>query len=295
MRKTYKKRGGNKNKKNSRNNSKHNKICVIMSDNREITDNYDNAEYYSLAVAINYNYAKKHGYDFIYYNAYIPKEHKITNNNVGTNKKNKINSFHSKLKKYRYPSWTKLITLFNTLLKNYKYVIYLDTDAIIIKDIELEKYINEVPYSRGNKDSKLKVLADIPYSDGPCCGGIIVTNSEIAKKAVKYWWNYDIPEFDKKHSYEQEALRSMIVHNKDPAIEPYIGIIGEVSFQPQEGQFIRHVSHMEAEKRIPIFKCSYEKLYKKEEFKGIINKIQKENVNKVNIIELEQDLQNTFI
>ena len=299
MRKTYKKKkGGNpiKNTKNTnKNNSKNNKVCIIMSDNREITDNYENAEYHSLAVAINYNYAKKHGYNFIYYNPFIPNEHKITNNNLGTNKKHKVNSFQSKLNKYRYPSWTKLITLFNTLLEKYAYVVYLDTDAIIVNNIDLHKYLNDISYSRGSKDSDLKFLIDKPYSDGPCAGGIIIKNSDISKRAVKYWWNYDIPEFDKKHSFEQEALRSMVVHNKNSNMEPYIGIIDDISFQPKEGQFIRHVSHMEAEKRIPIFKCWYETLYNKDTFKKTIDEIKKHNVKKVDIIKLEQTLQDTFI
>jgi hypothetical protein len=222
MRRTYKrKKGGNRNRNNSKqnnskqNNSKQNKICIIMSDNREISDDYENAEYHSLAVAINYNYAKKHGYNFIYYNPYIPNEHKITNSNSSNNMKNKIDSFQSKLNKYRYASWTKLVTLFNTLLENYKYVFYLDTDAIIINNIDLEKYLREVPYFKGNKDSELKFLINKPHTlEDPCAGVIIIRNSDITKRAVKYWWNYDMPKFDKKHAYEQESLWSF-VNNKD--------------------------------------------------------------------------------
>ena len=291
MRRTYKrKKGGSRNI----NNSKQNKICIIMSDNREISDDYENAEYHSLAVAINYNYAKKHGYNFIYYNPFIPNEHKITNNNLGTNKKHKVNSFQSKLNKYRYPSWTKLITLFNTLLEKYAYVVYLDTDAIIVNNIDLHKYLNDISYSRGSKDSDLKFLIDKPYSDGPCAGGIIIKNSDISKRAVKYWWNYDMPEFDKKHGYEQESLWSFI-NNKDLNIEPYIGIIDELSFEPKEGQYIRHVGTPDKERRVSIFKCYYETLYNKETFKNTIDEIKKNNVKKVDIIKLEEDLQKKII
>jgi hypothetical protein len=297
MRRTYKrKKGGNRNRNNSKqNNSKQNKICIIMSDNREISDDYENAEYHSLAVAINYNYAKKHGYNFIYYNPYIPNEHKITNSNSSNNMKNKIDSFQSKLNKYRYASWTKLVTLFNTLLENYKYVFYLDTDAIIINNIDLEKYLREVPYFKGNKDSELKFLINKPHTlEDPCAGVIIIRNSDITKRAVKYWWNYDMPKFDKKHAYEQESLWSF-VNNKDSNIEPYVGIIDELSFEPKEGQYVRHVGSSDNERRVPIFKCWYETLYNKEEFKNTIDEIKKNNVKKVDIIKLEQILQNSII
>ena len=277
MRRTYKrKKGGSRNI----NNSKQNKICIIMSDNREISDDYENAEYHSLAVAINYNYAKKHGYNFIYYNPHIPQKHKVTNSNSGSNIKNKINSFQSKLNKYRYAPWTKLVTLFHTLLEKYKYVLYIDTDAIVVNNINLEKYLGEVTYFKGSTNSELKFL--------------IISNSDIAKRAVKYWWNYDMPEFDKKHGYEQESLWSFI-NNKDLNIEPYIGIIDELSFEPKEGQYIRHVGTPDKERRVSIFKCYYETLYNKETFKNTIDEIKKNNVKKVDIIKLEEDLQKKII
>ena len=172
---------------------------------------------------------------------------------------------------------------------------YLDTDAIIVKNINLEQYLAEAPYFKGNKDSELKFLISKPYhSEYPCSGVIIITNSDIAKKAIKYWWNYDMPEFDKKHAYEQEPLWSF-VNSKDSNIEPYVGTIDELSFEPKEGQYIRHVGTAHKERRVPIFKCWYETLYNKETFKETIDEIKKNNVKKVDIINLEQNLQNTTI
>ena len=263
-----------------------------MSDNRDITNNYKDAEYHSLVAAINYNYAKKHNYDFIYYVPSVPSYHKINNVNHAKNMKHKINSYNSLLKQYRSASWTKLITLFDALSKKYKHIVYIDSDSVLVNpDVSLDKYLNNAVYTRGNKNSELQFLIDKPHSDGPCAGAIIVNNNLNAKKALKYWWNYNIPEFNKVHSFEQEALRSMIVHNKDPLMEPYCAIIDDLSFQPKDDQFIRHVCHLEADKRMDIFRCWYEKLYGSNTFTDTINTIINNNTKSVDIIKLENNIQ----
>ena len=53
------------------------RILVFMSDNRKLHGSLAGADYNSLVAAINYEYCKKHGYDFIYYRPYLNNKDEI--------------------------------------------------------------------------------------------------------------------------------------------------------------------------------------------------------------------------
>ena len=76
------------------------KICVFMSDNRKLSTDRETADYNSLSAVINYEYCKKHNYDFIYYRPYLYNENEITLNNC----------IDPNTKLFRHPSWSKILS-----------------------------------------------------------------------------------------------------------------------------------------------------------------------------------------
>jgi hypothetical protein len=52
------------------------RILVFMSDNRSIDPDIEKASYNSLVASINYEYCKKHKYDFLYYVPIIKRSEK---------------------------------------------------------------------------------------------------------------------------------------------------------------------------------------------------------------------------
>jgi len=271
--------------------STENTTCILMSDNRMITSDFSNANYVSIVSAINYNYAKKQGYDFIYYMPEILDQNKIKNTINSPNIKLKTNSFNSLLKQHRSPPWSKLLSLWDTISKKYNTIVYVDSDcAIVNQNISIEDYIQQSKYINGDKDSDVKFLVDKPYGIGPCSGFIILKNTKNTKKILKYWWNYNMPNVNTKHPFEQGALNDM-VQKLDTNIMPYYGLIDDLMFIEKDGQFLRHIGSNNDTERVPKFTCWYNKLYNKDQFTDIINTIINNNVKKKDTIEIDLQIQ----
>jgi len=267
------------------------KVCVLMSDNRDLTNDFSNAEYNSLVSAINYQYALKYGYDFRYYIPKIPSSHTITDNDSIQNSKHIVNSFNSLLGQYRSPSWSKLLSLWDALFKQYDTIIYIDSDCIFKRhEISIDDFINNGKYTKGDKNSEIKFIADYPETHLPCAGFMILNRSDNIKKFIKHWWNYNLPEKNKTDYYEQDALKAMI-GKSDTSIVPVMGIIDEIQFWDVPGQFLRHVTSGIHNDRKPIFTAFYDNLYKKDTFTGIIDSIKKDCIINLDTIEVDKNLQ----
>ena len=209
------------------------KICVFMSDNRPLSSNLENAEYNSYVAAINSEYCKKYKYDFLYYQPYLYNKeplsiHNCIDPNTGDT---------------RHASWSKLLSTQKALELDYDYVVYIDSDCIFKNfNIPLEKYINQYP------EKDLIFFSNKPWSeDEPCAGFFICKVSDSSKEIVKNWYNYSVPNHNKYHMYEQNALW-----------ETYktlnIAIIKETMFDEVDGQFLRHIGINVHYQRIPYFK-----------------------------------------
>ena len=72
-----------------------------MSDNRNLEMDFKEAKYNSLAASINYEYSKKHNYDFIYYRPYLKDEENFNLTNCVD--PNNITDL-------RHASWSKLLS-----------------------------------------------------------------------------------------------------------------------------------------------------------------------------------------
>jgi mannosyltransferase OCH1-like enzyme len=211
---------------------KRRKICVFMSDNRPLHNNIEDAEYPSLAAAINYHYCKKHNYDFIYYRPYLGTENEIS----------LYNCINPNTKETRYAAWSKLLSTLEALKLNYEYVVYIDSDCIFKNtDIAIETFIEP------NEDKNIIFLNNKPWHlNKPCSGFYICKANSHTKEIIQKWYNYDSGIYDKTHPWEQDSL--MKFYDKIN-----ISIIDSMMFYEENNQFLRHIGTWESDNRKPYF------------------------------------------
>ena len=209
------------------------KICVFMSDYRLLSNIYDTANYNSLTASINYEYCKKYNYNFIYYRPY--------NNNIETIDINNCIDPNTNLP--RHFSWSKLLSCLKTLKLEYDYVVYINSDCIFKNfNISIEKFIEK------HINKNITFLNNKPWGDHyPCSGFFICKNNNISVDFIKEWFNFNIPEKNTQHTYEQEALWRIYQGND-------IGIINSWMFREEADQFLRIIGNHENNNRIPYFK-----------------------------------------
>jgi Protein of unknown function, DUF273 len=212
------------------------RILVFMSDNRPLQADMATASYNSLVAAINYEYCKRHSYDFIYYRPYLDNREQI----------NLYNCIDPNTKSVRHASWAKILSTYEALKLDYDYVVYTDSDCIF-KDLDhkIEDFIKE--------DKDLFFIINTPWGDDmPCAGFYICKVGAYAGEFLKSWYNQNTPHFNKNHMWEQRSLWNIF---KNYNIE----LIKEISFLEQEGQKIRHVGSCENIERINYFRTFIEK------------------------------------
>ena len=209
------------------------RILIFMSDNRNIDSDIDKADYNSLAAVINYEYCKKHSYDFVYYRPYLDDEHSTALHNCIDPNTNTP----------RHASWAKLLVTQSVLDLAYDYVIYIDTDCIFKNfNQSIEDFIQ--PYV----DNDIIFLNSKPWGDLlPCAGFYVCKVCPATKAFLKDWYNFNIPTKNTEHAWEQDALWDIYKKYN-------IGIVDSWMFREEEGQFLRHVCSVEKEARIPYFK-----------------------------------------
>ena len=210
----------------------HTKICVFMSDNRPLQNNFGDAKYHSLAAAINYNYCKKHNYDFIYYRPYLETENVIT----------LYNCINPKTKETRHASWSKLLSTLEALKLNYEYVVYIDSDCIFKNtDIAIETFIES------NVDKNLIFFNNKPWNLIKPCAGFYICKANIdTKEIIQKWYNYNNGVYDKTHPWEQGVLWEF-----DDKIN--ISIIDSMMLCEENTQFLRHIGSCEGKNRKQYF------------------------------------------
>jgi hypothetical protein len=141
-----------------------------MSDNRNLDRLFIKANYNSLVASINYEYCKKHNYNFLYYKPYLVNKDEIKLFNC----KNPITN------NLRYAAWSKLLSTTLALQMDYDYVVYIDSDCIF-KDFNhsIENFIQ----SYSNKD--IIFFNNKPWGDNmPCSGFYICKVNEYTKKFI---------------------------------------------------------------------------------------------------------------
>jgi len=203
-----------------------------MSDNRNLVKSSTEAEYNSLTAAINYEYSKIHGYDFLYYRPYLDNKEEIK----------LLNCKNPKTGKLRHAAWSKLLSTSLAFELGYEYVCYIDSDCIF-KDFNktLLDFIN--PYS----DKDIIFLNNKPWGDDkPCSGFYVCKINEGSKQFVKDWYDTSVPAKDVNHAWEQEPLWDIYTNYN-------VAIIDSWMFQEENNQFLRHVTANEKHCRVSYF------------------------------------------
>ena len=211
-----------------------------MSDNRKLENTYETAGYYSVTAAINYEYCKKHGYDFIYYRPYMSDPENIILNNCMDYNNNTV----------RHASWSKILCTIDAIKRGYDYVMYVDSDCIV-KDFDMK--VEDLVQSYMDKD--LIFSNNAPWSpDRPCCGLYICKSTDYTMKFLKDWYNVSVPQWNTRHAWEQEAAYLIYKNYEKLAL-----FDNKLMFQENSGQQFRHICCMENQNRIPYFKNFLEK------------------------------------
>lgn len=261
------------------------KTLLIMVDNRDLENNLKSQtlSYFSLTSAINYEYAKRHGYDFILF--------KVNNKNITTEVFNKygmksdeaestakshmkmgwasetkqtISVFNTELRQFRATPWAKIALLWNLVAitnkehlsfnKQWDYIFYLDSDFVINPTFHSrslsEAMISWSTHSPKVSQSPLIFFSNAPYSHRPCTGGMLVqTHNDMSSTLLADWWNWNIPYNNFAHEYEQAALWEMLDKNH-PIKTNMIYLHSERQFPPCNDLWLCHLGHPWQEERM---------------------------------------------
>lgn len=221
-------------------------ILMIMVDSRDIKNilNPNRADYNELSCIINSFYCKKYKYNFKYI-----KIKEIKSNIF--NKKNGISSYCYKTSQTRSASWCKLLAIHKELKSDYDYIIYIDTDCIILNfENSFNKYLNLLNDS--GKD--ILMFNDQPTNlNLPTAGFMILKNTTNSSLIIKKWWE-SFSKYGHRHSYEQMSLHEFY-QKQDEEIVSKIIICNESQFELKGiSQTLLHINTENDLLRKPIFK-----------------------------------------
>lgn len=213
------------------------KSCLLVNiDNRELSKNVHDNSYAPKTAVLNLDYAKRHGYDFLYVQNVVTDlesetRAKFPNADIippTDNAKDAATAFHVGLKQFRAASWAKLPALWHvttTVGMDYEYIWYIDSDAAISplhgdKSIEeqLKYWEAQGSFIKGRSDltkSAFVFFHNHPWRDDMPCAGSFIYRPKLAEPILREWWDFDLPSKNFKHFHEQDALWHMIESEHD--------------------------------------------------------------------------------
>lgn len=235
------------------------RAVLLQSDTRKVADDFSTAEYGSLTAAINYAYAKRHGYSFV--------RIELT-----------VNSYvHPLLKHTRMMGWGKLpLWWAATQDSRFDWVVGLDSDAFISEqDVPLERfpaeflrgqpywgalpgegaltlmrdswYANDFILESGNQ--LLDLEPGNPDPDAYCSkryantGFALMRSGPVSEMLLRRWWDVNDPVRTAQWSFEQDAVGVLwraggsVRGNVTVACSKHHGF-----FKPSTpGQWVRHI------------------------------------------------------
>ena len=154
-------------------------LVVIMFGNSELNDNFTDASHESFNAVINFAYAQKYNYTFIYYYAQLlPYEHKYISRK--TQEIFNFTRYGCKNSKsgMRHAAWCKIIMIHDALkhVSKGSRVFYIDNDAAFIRpDVSIDMYLANAPSGLASLSTSpaLIVSDNWPYSSTIACTGNI--------------------------------------------------------------------------------------------------------------------------
>lgn len=246
-----------------------NDYLILMSDNRNLNEDIDSADYNSLTCFLNSEFSNKHGYDFLYLNPNLDGVSTLYNCLSPSNKP-------------RHASWSKIISVIKVMteFKNYKKIIYIDSDCIFSNtNLNLKEYLVNIKNTNNQNVShndKIVFLNNLPWSDTlPCAGFFIVENTpKIKNFLIKWYLNENYEKNNYLHDWEQSPLQKEFFITEIDNIE----IINDWMFREKKDQFLRHIGSAENYNRIPFFKNLIKRNYTNDYYMSKILELKKNTI-----------------
>lgn len=240
-----------------------NNTLILMSDNRSLNQNLNNSDYNTLSTIINYEYAIKHNYSFLYLTPKLYGNYEYLNCLSPSGEK-------------RHPSWSKLLSIIKIMEEHKKYelILYLDSDCIFNNfEIKIDDYLKNSKTINNiflNLESDIFFMNNLPWNDDlPCAGFFIIKNNIKSLMFLKEWFNMenDITH-NTIHPWEQTSLQNdlFVKYNN-------IEIINDWMFREYPNQYLRHIGSEESQNRIPFFLKKINDLGLYDNFNIVINNI----------------------
>lgn len=218
------------------------RVAVVTVDNRNLTDNWETAGYWSLSAVINAAYALERGYDYLYlqpqpltaaaiaatleagravcaYPAWLlmgvgndrplsaEEEEALRRSTTGT--KDVTQAVHIGRGAFRAASWAKLPALWSLGSDAYDAVLFVDSDAFLLPGapaFEEALLRAELVYGAGAREASIVTFGNRPYwrEDMPTAGVFMWRPGGHGLDLLRRWW--DGSGHDRKHAYEQDVL-----------------------------------------------------------------------------------------
>ena len=202
------------------------KILIVQVDSRQLdVEDPIKASYVTIAAVLNYNYAKKHGYDFVYvhpsidvkdieekFNVKEPPSESLKDQNV------KTSAFHPTFKRFRGASWNKIPTIWHILTTkglDYDLVFYVDSDLAVASANSGKSIVDMYMKWRNSKDVRwgveditktgMLLFSNSPYGDWEPCMAAMLMRPKLAIPMLLEWWNFDFKEKDYGFQFEQDV------------------------------------------------------------------------------------------
>ena len=207
--------------------------AVIMYDTRSpLVEESGNYTFWKSAAMLNYDYAQRHNYNFIYM---LDKNDQTMESSEASDG---INSFNKKIVqcKLQLPNqkavlrsvpWCKLLAIASAFDEGYEIVVYIESDAFFKSNApSIEDIINK--YGGSGLEKPLWVPNNSPYSPTRGNSGMQIWNQSLAtsRALLNQWWKLDFSA--NKHPYEQSALMQIdwINNQSDVAQKKNLGDCG---------------------------------------------------------------------
>ena len=183
---------------------------IVMSDNRPLQDNFADIRsgngYHSLAVAVNYVYAKRWGYDFKFYQIVLNETAAMANGaNVASLPRNHDHKhsgacYHVGQKELRSAPWCKLLPSWLAARESRKgWAVYLDSDIIFLDDSRSLDFVfgdpanHKLTWGAPLANTTIGFIANLPWmSLYPVSCMYWFRPGVRASRFMQFWWDVQV-------------------------------------------------------------------------------------------------------
>jgi len=249
------------------------KVLILQSETRDLSSANSlmrHASIPTISAVMNYHYAKKHGYDYLYFQFDLSQfaNHSLAfygmkaveeDNNMAH--KSRKSCLHPSLKQFRASPWCKLLACWDALLSSktneYSHIIYIDSDAYfnpICSHRSLEKAIRDwnsidINLVVRRPAAGITFFDNFPYEETVPCSGFFVMDLSYHNigDMIKEWWDANLSYKNFHHAYEQVALHDLLRGKSKSLYINFssISLQHEKQFHYSVSNWVRHIGSTE--------------------------------------------------